>query len=87
MNQHQLSDFLLCCAFLNYAVLLAWFAAFSFAHDWMLRLHGRWFRLTPAQFDALHYGGMAAYKIGILLLNLVPWVALNIVAGHAGWRS
>jgi hypothetical protein len=26
---------------------------------------------------------MAAYKIGILLLNLVPYVALSIVMRHA----
>jgi hypothetical protein len=49
----------------------------------MFKLHGRWFRLTPAQFDALHYGGMAVYKVGILLLNLVPLIALSIVARHA----
>jgi hypothetical protein len=46
----------------------------------MYRLHGRWFRLSPEQFDAIHYGAMAVYKIGILLLNLVPYLALRIVA-------
>jgi len=83
MNHFPLSDFLLCCTILNYLVLLLWFVVFSLAHDWMFKLHGRWFRLTTAQFDALHYAGMAVYKVGILLLNLVPYVALNIVARHA----
>lgn len=83
MDHHLMSDFLLCCTILNYLVLLVWFSAFSLAHEWMFRLHGRWFRLAPAQFDALHYGAMAAYKVGILLLNLVPLIALNIVARHA----
>jgi len=83
MNHLALSDFLLWCTILNYLVLLLWFVAFTGAHDWMFKLHGRWFRLTVAQFDALHYGGMAVYKVGILLLNLVPYVALNIVAHHA----
>jgi hypothetical protein len=36
-------------------------------------------RLTGEQFDAMHYGGMAAYKMGIILLNLVPLAALSIV--------
>jgi hypothetical protein len=27
----------------------------------------------------LHYAGMALYKIGILLFNLVPYIALRIV--------
>jgi hypothetical protein len=84
MNYPTLSDLLLWCAVLNYLVLLLWFAAFCLAHEWMFRLHGRWFRLTAAQFDSLHYGGMAAYKIGILLLNLVPYIALRIITHHAG---
>jgi hypothetical protein len=83
MNPFPLGEFLLWCTILNYLVLLLWFVAFSLAHDWMFKLHGGWFRLTVAQFDALHYGGMAVYKVGILLLNLVPYVALNIVARHA----
>jgi hypothetical protein len=83
MNQFQLSDFLLWCTILNYLILLVWFVAFSVAHDWMIKLHGRWFGLTTAQFDAIHYGGMAVYKIGILLLNLVPLIALHIVARHS----
>ena len=73
-------DILLWCTVINYAVLVLWFLVFRSAHGWMYRLHGRWFRLSPEQFDAIHYGAMAAYKIGILLLNLVPYVALRIVA-------
>jgi hypothetical protein len=83
MNDVLISDFLLWCTLLNYFVLLIWFVVFARAHDWLFRLHGRWFSLTVAQFDALHYGGMAAYKIGILLLNLVPYVALSLVIRHA----
>ena len=84
MSHQVLSEFLLCCTLLNYAVLIVWFAAFSLGHEWMFKLHGRWFRLTVAQFDALHYGAMAAYKVGILLLNLVPYIALSLVAHHTG---
>ncbi len=43
----------------------------------MKRLHGQWFKLSDQQFDAIHYGGMAVYKIGILLLNLTPYIALH----------
>jgi hypothetical protein len=68
--------FLLWCTVINYGVLLVWFLAFVFAHDLMLRIHGRWFRLSLDQFDALHYAGMSIYKIGIMLLNLVPLVVL-----------
>lgn len=79
MNLEIGRDALLWCAVVNYGVLLLWFLFFRFAHDWMYRFHGRWFRIPAEQFDAIHYKAMAIYKIGILLLNLVPYVALQIV--------
>ncbi|WP_375057004.1 DUF6868 family protein [Zobellella sp. DQSA1] len=79
MEMDAVQDFLLWCLGINYGILLIWFMVFCFAREWMHRLHGRWFRLAPGQFDALHYAAMAAYKIGILLFNLVPWLALKMV--------
>ena len=49
------------------------------AHNWMYLFHSRWFHISVEQFDLLHYAGMSIYKIGILLFNLVPFVALHIV--------
>jgi hypothetical protein len=72
-------NFLLWCTVINYGILLVWFLVFTLAHDWMRSLHGRWFRLSDEQFDALHYVGMAIYKIGILLLNLAPFLVLSII--------
>lgn len=72
-------SFLLWCTIINYAILLLWFLVFVIARDWMRRLHGRWFRLSDEQFDALHYLGMSVYKIGILLFNLVPFIVIRII--------
>ncbi|WP_180004726.1 MULTISPECIES: DUF6868 family protein [unclassified Acinetobacter] len=77
MNLSHLSDFLLYSLVINYLILIIWFVVFVFAKDWMKRLHGHWFKLSDQQFDAIHYGGMAVYKIGILLLNLTPYIALH----------
>lgn len=46
----------------------------------MRRLHGRYFRMSTEPFDRIHYAGMALFKIGIILVNLVPYIALRIVA-------
>ena len=78
MTSSELKDVLLWCLGINYGVLLIWFGAFVFAHGWMYRLHTRWFKLSVETFDALHYAGMSVYKIGIILLNLVPLVALYL---------
>jgi hypothetical protein len=80
MNIETLRELLLWCTVINYGLLLWWFAVFVLAHDWIYRLHGRWFRIPVEQFDAIHYGGMAVYKIGIFLFNLMPLLALYIVA-------
>lgn len=82
MNTEFLRHFLLWSLVVNYAVLIAWFLAFVLARGWMRRLHGRWFHLTESTFDAIHYGGMAVYKIGILLFNLAPVVALYALQGR-----
>jgi hypothetical protein len=66
------------CAIINIGLLLWWFMFFALAHDWVYRFHGKWFKLPVETFDAIHYAGMAAFKMGILLLNLVPYFALRI---------
>ena len=79
MSMEAIRTFLLWCTVMNYGILLVWFGVFTCGHDWIRRLHGRWFGLSDAQFDALHYGGMSIYKIGVLLFNLVPFVVLSLV--------
>jgi hypothetical protein len=79
VRHHHPGELLLCCAAINYLLLLTWFLVFTRAHDWLYRLHARFFHIPEAAFDAVHYGGMAIYKIGILLLNLTPWIALQII--------
>lgn len=56
-----------------------WFAAFAGAYGWLYRLHSRWFAIARERFDAIHCGGMAVYKIGVLLMNLVPLLALQLM--------
>jgi hypothetical protein len=69
--------FLMWCTIVDYGILSVWFGAFVFAHDLMQSVHGRWFQLSRNQFDAIHYGGMSIFKIGIMLFNLVPFVVLS----------
>lgn len=79
MSIETIRRFLLWCTIINYGVLLLWFLIFLAAHEWLQQLHSGWFQLTSAQFDAFHYTGMMIFKIGIMLFNLVPFIALSIV--------
>jgi hypothetical protein len=78
MTAHELKEVLLWCVGINYAVLFIWFGAFVYAHDLMYRLHTRWFRLSVETFDAIHCGSMAVYKVGVILFNVAPLVALYL---------
>jgi len=78
MTTSEIKGVLLWCLGINYGILLVWFGVFVSAHDWMYRLHTRWFKLPVETFDALHYAGLSIYKIGVLLFNLVPLIALYL---------
>ena len=72
-------QFFLTCTVINMAMLLSWFALFVVGHDWLRGLHGKWFKLSDESFDAIHYAGMAFYKLSIFLFNLVPYIALLLL--------
>lgn len=79
MTVDALADLLLWCSLVHYLILLLWFAGFVMARERVLRLHGRWFRLSANQFDAIHYCAMAAYKLLILFFGLVPAIVLKLL--------
>ena len=80
MTVNALKEFLLWSTAINYGVLFLWFGVFVFAHNWLYRMHTRWFKLSVETFDALNYVGVSIYKIGVLLLNLVPLIVLYIIS-------
>ena len=71
------------CAVINFGVLLVWFLGFALARDSIQHLHRRWFPLPVVHFATLHYAGMGLFKLGILLFNLVPYLALHLVGRAA----
>lgn len=79
MNIETLGSFLGWSMVLNMSILTVWFLVFLFARKRLYALHGQWFKLTPEQFDTIHYAGMAFYKISIFLFNLVPFLALKML--------
>ncbi len=80
MDIQMILKVLLWCTIINYAILIIWFAALLFAGNFLFRLYSRWFELTRVQVNLMMYGAMALYKMGVLLLNAVPLIALWIVS-------
>ncbi len=72
-------EFLGWCSIINLGLLLWWVLFFIFAHDFMFRLHRKWFHLSVENFDTIHYAGMAFFKITIFIFNIVPYLVLLII--------
>ena len=68
------------CSLINVALLLIWFLFIVFAHDWMFRIHTRWFKLSSEKFDAIHYASIGLFKMTIVIFNVVPYLALRIAS-------
>jgi hypothetical protein len=67
------------CAVINMGLLLWWFLFLAFAHDWVYSMHNKWFKIPVETFNAIHYSGMAFFKIAIFVFNIIPYFALRIV--------
>lgn len=65
-------------AIINLAILSVWFLVFVAAHSSIYRLHHLWFQLSREAFDAIHYAGMAWYKLSIWLFFITPYLALRL---------
>ena len=69
------------CSIINIGLILYWFLIIRIRllHDWVYRFHSKWFKLSPETFDAIHYSGIAFFKIVVFVFNIVPYFALCIV--------
>lgn len=79
MSIHEIRDVLMWCSVINLGFLLIWVAGFYLARDVIYRIHTARFAISREVFDAIHYSGMAFFKVLWLVLNVAPWAALMIV--------
>ena len=79
MELETIRAFFAWCSVINIVLLLWWALFLLLAHDWTYRLHSKWFKISVEQFDAIHYAGMAIFKLAVFMFNLVPYFALRII--------
>lgn len=80
MDIHTLRAFFMWCTIINYAVLILWFLILACAGGWVYKMHSKWFPISREAFNVAIYSFVGLYKIFILVFNLIPFVALAIVA-------
>ncbi len=79
MNVQTLKSFFGWCTVIDYGILLLWTLVFMMAHDWHFGMTSRFFHITAEQYDLVSFGGIAFFKILIMMINLVPYIALSII--------
>ena len=77
MDLASIRSFLGWCTAFNFGVLLfTTFFLLAF-RDWASRLHARMFGVDDSAVRLAYFGYLANYKIVVLTLNLIPYLALR----------
>jgi hypothetical protein len=79
MTVELLRDALAWSAVLNMGILLWWFLFIVLAHDWVYKVHSKFYKIPIENFNTIHYAGMVFYKISIFTFFIVPYLALRII--------
>ena len=78
-NISLLTSFFGWCSVINISVLLFSTLVIAFSGNRVKKIHARMFNLPEEQLDLMYFKYLAYYKIGILLFNLVPYIALKLM--------
>ena len=79
MTLEMLRAFFGWCAVFNVGVLVLWFLILLVAGAHIYRMQGKMLGLEPMEVRVLHYRTFAYYKVGTMLFNLAPYLALRIL--------
>lgn len=81
MTLTQLTVFLGWCSVINIGVLVATTVVLIALRGPVSRLHARMTGVPEAGLNRIYFQCLAFYKIAIFVFNIVPYLALKVVAG------
>ena len=64
---------------INIGILLLSTVVVSASRKLLQRLHGSLFKLEPGKISEIAYQYLGTYKLLIIVFNLVPWIALQLL--------
>jgi len=79
MGIEQVRDFFMWCSIINVALLVFSSLMCIWAGGWVYRMHSKFFKISREAFNVAIYSFIGAWKILIILFNVVPWIALLIL--------
>lgn len=79
-NITSLTSFFGWCSLLNIAVLLFSALCLALFRNTIKKAHSRFFNVSDTKLDILYFKYLAYYKISLLIFNLIPYIALKLMA-------
>ena len=79
MDTEMLRVFFMWCSIVNISLLVVSFLLWIAASDWIYALQSKWFPMPRPTFNVIFYCLLGFYKITVYIVNIVPWVALEII--------
>ena len=81
MNIETLREFLGLCTVINFGLLIVSSVLLMALRDWVTKIHSKMFDLDEAWVRQSYFTYLANFKIAVIVLNLVPWLALKLMSG------
>ena len=80
MDIHEITTFIGWCSVINVGILATTVVALVFMRNFASTIHEKMFGIDKAELPKMYFRYIANYKIAILILNIVPYLALKILA-------
>ena len=80
MSLELITDFFFWCFVINASLLMIWVLFMMFALDIVYKTQYKWFPISRESFSEIMYRFLGFYKLLILVFNLAPLIALQLVA-------
>ncbi|WP_419903969.1 DUF6868 family protein [Kiloniella sp.] len=80
MDIYTLTSFFMWCTILNVGLLCFWALMIRIAPDFVFRLQSKFVPISRETFDIAIYSFLGLFKIFVIIFNLVPYLALLIIA-------
>ena len=80
MTIETLTSFFKWCTILNAAILIYSSLFLCFAPGFVYRIQSKWYPISRETFDIIAYSYLGLFKVLFIVFNLVPYLALVIIA-------
>lgn len=80
MTIYQVREILGWCSVINVGLMIAMFLILWLGRGLVYKMHSKLFPISESQFNVIAYSFLSLYKLVIYVFNIIPWVALCIVA-------